>query len=533
MNARLTTSVLLICAGFVCSPQTALGQNGTSPGSVDLQFTAHTNAFASSLTHLVPRPSGGFLASSGSQLLVLTTNADMDTSFQSSSLNGVGSFYVSPLADGRVYAADGSGVLRRLLANGTLDTTFNINFTLTGANGLVVPQTDGKFLVGAVSATFNGFTKTGIARVNANGSLDTDFHYAGTGISNGVGYIEVMPDGKILVGPVRSVNGVATSAIARLNADGTLDPSYTSAGVSGGSVVRVLKSPGGKLVLTGRFTNVGGLNTTNLARLNSDGSVDSSFTAAPIQAVAPAQTINAIVIQPDGKVLVGGSFTNVGGLDRNGIARLNSDGSVDASFNPGAGLARYNPSAGMDEAGVPFLLAQQPDGKILVSGSFYLVNGVRRDGFARLHGDGGLVVSQTTNSGSVILSVTPGGSGTTYQWQLNGASLSGATNASFTVTNVGAASAGRYSVIVSSGTGVAVSQPANVHFFGEMQMVAATTLAGSVGQQFRVDYSDVVTVGTTNWLTLTNVTLPYSPFLVIDPASSGKTQRYYRAVPLP
>ena len=54
-----------------------------------------------------------------------------------------------------------------------------------------------------------------------------------------------------------------------------------------------------------------------------------------------------------------------------------------------------------------------------------------------------------------------------------------------------------------------------------------------MGQQFRVDYADVVAVGTTNWLVLTNITLPSSPYLVIDPASPGKTQRYYRAVPLP
>jgi hypothetical protein len=70
--------------------------------------------------------------------------------------------------------------------------------------------------------------------------------------------------------------------------------------------------------------------------------------------------------------------------------------------------------------------------------------------------------------------------------------------------------------------------------FGEaFQFIAATVLAGSIGQQYRVDYADVVTVGTTNWLVLTNITLPSSPYLVIDPSSAGRTQRYYRAVPVP
>ncbi len=66
-----------------------------------------------------------------------------------------------------------------------------------------------------------------------------------------------------------------------------------------------------------------------------------------------------------------------------------------------------------------------------------------------------------------------------------------------------------------------------------MKFIAATVLAGSLGQQYRVDYADVVTVGTTNWQVLTNLALPYSPFLVIDPASAGKPKRFYRAVPLP
>ncbi len=56
---------------------------------------------------------------------------------------------------------------------------------------------------------------------------------------------------------------------------------------------------------------------------------------------------------------------------------------------------------------------------------------------------------------------------------------------------------------------------------------------GPVGQQFRVDYADVLVAGTTNWQVLTNITLPSSPFVVVDYSSSGQTKRYYRAVPLP
>ena len=76
--------------------------------------------------------------------------------------------------------------------------------------------------------------------------------------------------------------------------------------------------------------------------------------------------------------------------------------------------------------------------------------------------------------------------------------------------------------------------PAVVPLFSisSLKLYAGMTLNGSVGQQFRVDYADVLG-GVTNWLTLSNLTLPYSPFLVIDPASPGRTNRFYRAVPLP
>jgi len=65
-----------------------------------------------------------------------------------------------------------------------------------------------------------------------------------------------------------------------------------------------------------------------------------------------------------------------------------------------------------------------------------------------------------------------------------------------------------------------------------LQFYAGMTLAGTVGQRFRVDYAEVVSSGPTNWQVLNTFTLPSSPFLVIDPNSPGHAQRFYRAVPL-
>ncbi|NBR87178.1 MAG: hypothetical protein EBS84_01985 [Proteobacteria bacterium] len=136
--------------------------------------------------------------------------------------------------------------------------------------------------------------------------------------------------------------------------------------------------------------------------------------------------------------------------------------------------------------------------------------------------------------GGLTLSVTAAGTGPLYyQWQFNGTNLVGATDSTLLLANLTAAYAGAYRVVISNAVGTIASVPADLYFFGELKFIAATVLAGSVGQKYRVDYTDVVNVGTTNWLVLTNVTLPYSPFLVVDPDSAGKAHRYYRAVPLP
>ena len=179
-------------------------------------------------------------------------------------------------------------------------------------------------------------------------------------------------------------------------------------------------------------------------------------------------------------------------------------------------------------------LVQQPDGKILIGGPFYNVNGVQQQNLARLNGDGGPVVSQSTNAGNITLSVATSGTGLTYQWQANGTNLIGATGATFTVTNFAAANAGRYSVIVSNSAavGVIVSQPAILRSFGDLRMFAGMSIAGGAGDSYRIEAADIVP-GVTNWVPVTTFTHPGGTFLYTDSNSPGRPQRYYRAVLLP
>ena len=535
MLARLKRkyALTLVVAALLATGQHGFAQNGTGPGSVDLPFTGYTNVVGP-VRHLLPRPGGGyFIVDDGNQLFALTASIQRDAAFQSSAVAPGNPRPFSPLADGRLYVARGGGVpstLQRLLPNGTVDTTFVPNFVLNGPSGLVVEQPDGKVLASVSEAVFNGFTKTGITRFNNDGTLDTSFHYAGTGPSGAVGLIQVLPDNKILIAGGTSVNGITRNGLSRLNADGTLDSSYTVSFNSGGSLSSYpsfYKAPGGKLVLMGSFTAVGGVNTTNLARLNQDGTVDAGFVCAGIQSPIPSLAVLAHIVQADGKVIIGGGFTNVGGFSRNGVARLNADGSLDGSFDPGTGIE----GSSMFVSLATYTLAQQPDSKVLIGGPFYRINGVFHSYLARLNGDGGPVVSQSTNAGNITLSVATSGTGLTYQWQVNGTNLPGATGATFTVTNFAAANAGRYSVIVSNSAavGVLVSQPAILRSFGDLRMFAGMSIAGESGDRYRIEAAEIIP-GVTNWVAVTTFTHPGGTFLYTDPNSPGRAQRYYRAV---
>ena len=134
------------------------------------------------------------------------------------------------------------------------------------------------------------------------------------------------------------------------------------------------------------------------------------------------------------------------------------------------------------------------------------------------------------------LNVSAIGSGLTYQWLLNGTNIAGATNPILQFINPAAAAAGTYRVIVTSVAGGAVTSPDAVLLalsFLDLKFYAGITLTGTVGNKFRVDYADAVVSGPTNWLTLTTLTLPSSPYLVIDPNSSTRAKRFYRVVLLP
>jgi uncharacterized delta-60 repeat protein len=157
---------------------------------------------------------------------------------------------------------------------------------------------------------------------------------SGEGINGEVLAAVIQPDGKIVIGGrFSAVNGIARNSIARLNSDGTLDRMFAEEPARGvnGQVNALAIQPDGGIIVGGTFTQAGQYETLNLARYRADGSVDQNFGGADVSERGANGNVYALAVQPDGKVVVGGNFDAIFGQLRRSIARLNADGTVDSS----------------------------------------------------------------------------------------------------------------------------------------------------------------------------------------------------------
>lgn len=207
--------------------------------------------------------------------------------------------------------------------------------------------------------------------VAAPGDVDPDFN---PGPNDRVLSTALQGDSKIIIaGDFTRVGDADHHSIARVNADGSLDAAFDP-NVSG-HILSVAVQPDDRIIIGGEFTSVGGQTRHRLARLNPDGSLDAGFNPDIGGGSSPA--VYSTALQPDGKIVIGGSFTSVGGAGRNRIARLNPDGTLDEAFNPGA-------------SGTVRGVAVQADGKIIVAGQFGSVAGTTRNRLARVSPEGAL-----------------------------------------------------------------------------------------------------------------------------------------------
>jgi len=280
--------------------------------------------------------------------------------------------------------------IARLNTDGTLDDTFSPG---TGANYTVLTtaiQSDGKIIVGGNFTSYNGITRNGIVRLNADGTFDATFN-PGTGVNGSSSPLAIytttiQSDGKIIIGGnFTSYNGITRNRIARLNTDGTLDATFNTAVGASYPVYTTAIQSDGKIIIGGYFSSYNGITRNCIARLNADGTLDTSFNPG----TGADNYVNTTAIQSDGKIIIGGNFTSYNGTTRNSIARLNADGTLDATFNPGTGTSY----------GV-YTTAIQSDGKIIIGGAFTYYNGTKRNLIARLNADGTLDVTFNPGTGA-------------------------------------------------------------------------------------------------------------------------------------
>ncbi len=289
-----------------------------------------------------------------------------------------------------------------------VDTAFSANIG-TGLNDVVnavATQPDGKIVAVGDFTTVNGTPSLRLARFNADGTPDTAFSAnIGTGLNNRTAAVVLQPDGKIVVG------GLFANGLARFNADGTPDIAFSTNIGDGlnGFVSGLALESNGDIVIGGSFAQINNVDCNGVAMVNSGGTPNSTFCVnlgAGLSNGANSAFANAVAVQSGGQIVVTGEFTSIGGTPSNNIARLNQTGTPDTTFsaNIGTGLG-----------GSGYALAVQPDGKIVVAGGFFNVNGITSGGIARLGSSGNPDTAFNTNVGTGLTGTDSNGSGLALQ----------------------------------------------------------------------------------------------------------------------
>lgn len=327
-------------------------------------------------------------------------------------------------------AQDGAVDLKFAAGKGASDDVYDVS---------LVPSPGGGFLIAGHFTAFDGRERWRLARLHPDGSLDETFDPRDSAGSAPVSRVIAQAGGGALIaGPFSRFDGRTCRLVARLKGDGALDAGFDANGAFGstaGAVQALATTPDGKILVAGRFDSpaLHG-RSRGLVRLREDGRLDETFLAG-IRVAAEGEIINAVALLPDGKLIAAGQFSPAGNLtrleasgaidpafrlaEREGVVTamiVQADGKIVAAFSAGARrwISRLLPDGALDPGfhAEPLAdesrietLASQPDGALLVGGSFHAWASVRRDGVARLRPDGALDRTFDPGTGVAVLPV--------------------------------------------------------------------------------------------------------------------------------
>jgi uncharacterized delta-60 repeat protein len=275
------------------------------------------------------------------------------------------------------YQTPGAPGIAMISDSATLSSSFNPGIGFNGDVYTIARQSDGKVITGGAFTSYSGSTSTRLVRINTNGTLDATFNVGTAGATNIVQDLALQTDGKVIVGgqfTTYSGSSTSTTRLMRLNTNGTQDLTYNTGVGLNASTLTVLPTADGKVLVLGSFTTYSGSTVNYITRTNANGTRDTGFnTGTGFNSFG-----YTAVTQSDGKYIVGGNFSTYSGSSANrGIARLNTDGTLDLTFNDGAGFNQLVSA-----------VAMQSDGKIIAGGNFTTYSGSSVNRLVRVNTDG-------------------------------------------------------------------------------------------------------------------------------------------------
>jgi len=277
----------------------------------------------------------------------------------------------------------------RLNPDGNIDASFSVStgFNNSQVNTLAL-QSNGKILAGGSFSTYNAITCGKVARIKADGSADVPFLLnIGNGFNYDVNVLAVQPDGKIIVGGNFTMfNTTICNHIVRLDSTGLLDPTFNIGNGFNNDVNSILIQPDGKIIVGGYFNSYGSTPSLgHICRLNTDGTIDNNFYLNSGTGFNSAVT--SLAMQSDGKIIAGGIFDSYNSASINKVARIDSTGILDISFSTGSVFS--------NQSYLVHAVLVQSNGNIVVSGGSLLVPG----GIAILNSNGALSSTLSYNYG--------------------------------------------------------------------------------------------------------------------------------------
>ncbi|MCX6904855.1 MAG: trypsin-like serine protease, partial [Verrucomicrobia bacterium] len=263
----------------------------------------------------------------------------------------------------------------RLNTDGTIDTNFNAGFGPDQPVRAMVMQPDGRVIIGGLFTNVNQTLRAWLARLNTDGSLDPNYN-GGVGLDGGVYSLALQADQRVVMGGTFTmVYGAPRVGLARMTPLGTVDTTFNPGAGANGAVNAIVIDGDGGFIIGGDFTTIDNRPRNHIARLLPSGALDTNF----VVGAGFNGTVFALAITSGGGILVGGGFTSYDGASAPRLARLQTGGSFDPSFNPGLGADEFVSS-----------ISLQPDGKVFVGGGFLALGGQLRNRLVRLNSDGSL-----------------------------------------------------------------------------------------------------------------------------------------------